>query len=288
MHHPLFSLHLSILLFGLSGVFIGSIQASTYGVVLGRVVCSCVALFLLLALRKKSWRPQRSHLGLIVLGGALLALHWICFVRSIQVGTVAIATITFATAPLTVSVLEPLVFHEKPPAHSGLLACLTLIGVAITVPSYSLGNQAFVATLWGLTAAMTYALLTLVNRKVAPFYDGMQLSAWQHSTVALICLPLVVSQGTFLQPGDYLPILALGVICTAGGYVCFVQAQQAIAAQTVALVSSLETLYSIVFACIFLAQVPTLRQMLGGFLILAVALWSSGHVTILAPKETYL
>ncbi len=135
---------------------------------------------------------------------------------------------------------------------------------------------------------MAYALLTLVNRKVAPFYDGMQLSAWQHFTVAVICLPLVVSQGTFLQPGDWPFVLALGLICTAGGYVCFIQAQQAIAAQTVALVSSLETLYSIVFACLFLSQVPTLRQLVGGLLILAVALWSSGHVTILAPKETYL
>lgn len=281
----LVALHLSVLCFGLSGVFIASVGASAFAVVLGRVSFSCVALGLALKWMKKPMLPQKIHLPLILCGGILLACHWIFFVLSIQIGSVAIATITFASAPLFLSVLEPLVFGEPPRKYSLPLALLVLLGVGITVPTYSLSDQAAVGTLWGLGAALSYALLTLANRKVASQYHGVQLSVWQHAIVALVTLPLVVGEGAFLQGMDWAYVAGLGLICTAMGYSLFVRAQQGVSAQTLALISSLETPYGIVFSLAFLGEMPTLRQLIGGGIILTVALVASRLAGELTPAS---
>ncbi|WP_409967162.1 DMT family transporter [Bengtsoniella intestinalis] len=280
----LVALHLSVLFFGLSGIFIASVEASAFAVVLGRVGFSCVALGITLKLMGKSMVPETSHLPLILLGGLLLACHWIFFVLSVQIGSVAIATITFATAPLFLSVLEPLLFGESPRKYSLPLALLVLCGVVITVPEYTLSNQAAVGTLWGMGGALTYALLALVNRKIAPHYHGVQLSFWHHAIVVAVALPLVWQEGTFLQGMDWVYVAGLGLICTALGYSLFVRAQQGVSAQTLGLVSSLETPYSIVFALVLLGQIPTVRQLIGGTIILIVALVASRLATDLPEK----
>ena len=46
-------------------------------------------------------------------------------------------------------------------------------------------------------------------------------------------------------------------------------------AQTAGIISGMETVYGIIFAFVFLREVPTVRELIGGAVILGVALYSS-------------
>ena len=54
-------------------------------------------------------------------------------------------------------------------------------------------------------------------------------------------------------------------------------AQKGVKAQTAGIISGMETVYGIVFALIFLREIPTVRELVGGAVILGIAFYSSLH-----------
>ena len=80
----------------------------------GRTVFGSLALAAFALLLKSSLRPHRRRdLFMMMLAGAILATHWFTFFLSIQVSTVAIGLLGFATFPLFVTFLELVVFGER-------------------------------------------------------------------------------------------------------------------------------------------------------------------------------
>ena len=67
----------------------------------------------------------------------------------------------------------------------------------------------------------------------------------------------------------------MGCVCTAFAYSLYVSAQKGVKAQTAGIISGMETVYGIVYALLFLGEVPSVREIVGGTVILAVALTSS-------------
>ena len=68
----------------------------------------------------------------------------------------------------------------------------------------------------------------------------------------------------------FLHMAAIGFVCTAIAYSLYVSAQKGVRAQTAGIISGMETVYGIIFAF-----VPTVRELIGGAVILGVALYSS-------------
>lgn len=73
----------------------------------------------------------------------------------------------------------------------------------------------------------------------------------------------------------FLHMAAIGFVCTVIAYSLYVSAQKGVRAQTAGIISGMETVYGIIFAFVFLREVPTVRELIGGAVILGVALYSS-------------
>ena len=67
----------------------------------------------------------------------------------------------------------------------------------------------------------------------------------------------------------------MGFVCTAFAHSLYVSAQKQVRAQTAGIISGLETVYGIVYALVFLGEIPTARELIGGAIILGVALFTS-------------
>ena len=272
----LISLHIAVMLFGLSAVLGQFVTAPAVIVAGGRVICSSLLLFLLSIAGRASLKlKSRKDYGIAVFAGIVLAVHWTTFFQAIQSSSVAIGTITFSTFPLFLTFLEPLLFREKLKVTSVLSAAVLLLGVFITIPEFSLENQITIGILWGMVSSLSYAVLSLANRYLSRSYAARTVCLYEQGTAAVVLLPAIFFVKTNWTTQNILGIAAIGFICTAFAHSLYVAAQRKVKAQTAGIISGMETVYGIVYALLFLGEVPGIRELIGGAVVLGVALVTS-------------
>lgn len=269
-------LHIAVMLFGLAGVAAQFVEIPAVLVALGRVVCSSLLLLIIAIVKKESLKLNSGKdYCMIILTGAVMAIHWTTFFQSVQVSTVAIGTITFSTFPLFLTFIEPIVFHEKLRSQSVLSAILLLIGVMITIPEFSMENHTTIGIIWGMVSSLSYAVLTLANRYFSPRYTARTVCLYEQGSAAIVLLPALFLVKTTWRPLDLAGIAFVGFICTAFAHSLYVSAQKSVRAQTAGIISGMETVYGILYALLFLGEVPSIRELAGGIVILGVAMYSS-------------
>ena len=79
------------------------------------------------------------------------------------------------------------------------------------------------------------------------------------------------------RPVDIGGVATIGFVCTAIAYSMYVMGQKGVRAQTAGIISGMETVYGIVIAFLALHEVPAVRELIGGAVILGVALYTSLH-----------
>lgn len=269
-------LHIAVMLFGLAGVAAQFAAVSAVITTLGRVICSSLLLLLIAIIKKDRLRLNSGRdVCLIIAAGAVMAVHWTTFFQSIQVSTVAIGTITFSAFPLFLTFLEPLVFHERIRRQGLVSALLLFIGVLITIPEFSMGNHTTVGIFWGMISSFTYAVLTLTNRYLSSCYKARIICLYEQGSAAIVLFPALFLVETTWRPQDLAGIAFVGFVCTAFAHSLYVAAQKNVKAQTAGIISGMETVYGIFYALLFLGEIPNIRELIGGAVILGVAMYSS-------------
>ncbi len=262
------------MLFGLAGLFGKWSALPPLLIVLGRVLFASLTLGILLCVTRQSlWDIFRRHAALLVLLGAVLAGHWAAFFRSIQVSSVAVGLLSYSSFPAFTVILGPLFSREKLDRRSFLLAALCLIGVFLIIPRLDLGDRVYQGVLWGLVSGLTFAVLTLFNRGLAQKHSSLGIAFWEDFFAALFLLPSLMVGPVGISSRDLALLVILGVVCTAVAHTLFIQGMRHIRAQTASIISSLEPFYGIVLALVLLGEVPTLRTLAGGAVILIAVLF---------------
>ncbi len=269
-------LHIAVMLFGLAGVAAQFVEIPAVLVALGRVICSSILLFVIAVLKKDRLKldSKRDYI-MIVLTGAVMGAHWTTFFQSIQVSTVAIGTITFSTFPLFLTFIEPVLFHEKLKKQSIVSAIVLFIGVLITIPEFSMANHTTIGIIWGMLSSFTYAILTLANRYFSARYAARTVCLYEQGSAAVVLLPALFLVEASWRIQDVAGVAFVGFVCTAFAHSLYVSAQKSVRAQTAGIVSGMETVYGIVYALLFLGEIPSIRELVGGAVILSVAMYSS-------------
>ena len=269
-------LHIAVMLFSIAGVVGQFVEVPSVMVAMGRVVCSSVLLLVIAKIKKDSLKldSKKDYIG-IVATGVVLAIHWTTFFQSIQVSSVAIGTITFSTFPLFLTFMEPIVYRERLRIKGVVSALILLVGVGITIPEFSMENQVTVGIIWGMISSLTYAVITLANRYFSGKYEGRIVSFYEQGSAAVVLLPTIFFVPTAWRTQDIVGVVIVGCVCTAFAYSLYVSAQKKVKAQTAGIISGMETVYGIVYALLFLREIPTGREILGGIVILGVALYTS-------------
>ena len=269
-------LHIAVMLFSISGVVGQFVEIPSVLVAMGRVICSSIILFTIAKVKKSNLALDSKKDYLLIIGaGMVLAAHWTTFFQSIQVSTVAIGTITFSTFPLFLTFIEPIVFHEKLKLKSVISAVILLIGVLITIPEFSMENQVTIGIIWGMISSFTYAIITLANRYFSKKYEGRIVCLYEQGTAAIVLLPAAFLVDATWRVQDIAGVAIIGCVCTAFAYSLYVSAQKGVRAQTAGIISGMETVYGIIYALILLKEVPSVRELVGGVVILGVALFAS-------------
>lgn len=276
-HHAAMGVQICTLLFGLSAVIAKDLSIPASAIVAGRAMWAALALIIILILfRRNDWKKSSlrdsSHL---LINGVLLAGHWLCFFYGILKGGVAVGTLGFASFPVFVSLIERVLF--KIPVTKRKAWCIGLIAVGLFIISSDALNISEVGfgLAWSLAAGFSYAVIVIYNRYTKPDVSPVQSSLIQFISCAIVTLPWGYSSLAAMNIADFSGLMLLGVLCTGVAYTFLIFAIRKVEAGKAAIIISLEPLWAIFFAAIWLHAVPGIQTLTGGSLVIIAVLVSS-------------
>ena len=278
MKKEIIDMHLSVFLFGFAGLFGKLISAPPTIIVLGRVAFASLFLYIVALYSKENLRIERGERKFMPILGFLLALHWSAFFYSIQLSTVAIGLLTYSTCPVFTIILESLFLKEKLKPVNFLLAFITFFGVYLIVPHFELSDKVTQGVIWGILSGLTFSFLTIINGKYAKRYSSLTLALYQDSFAIIFLLPLLLISKFEISLTDLLYLFLLGTIFTGIAHALFIRSLREIQAHKANIIANLEPVYGILLSFLLLHEIPSLRTVMGGTIILIVSFyvtWSS-------------
>jgi len=267
--------HIAVVLFGLAGLFGKLLPFHPVEIVFGRALFAAASLFLVLGMASHGARRRLRYDFLsILLAGVLLAFHWVCFFRAIQISTVAIGLVTFASFPAFVTILEPLAFREKLRAIDLAVTALVIVGLAIIIPKAQPANPVTRGALWGIASGGLFAVLSVINRSLIRRQGAIRIAAIENLVAAIVLFPLVSIRSARPTATQWAELAMLGIVCTAIAHALFIGSMSRLRAQAASIAAALEPVYGVVIAIIVLGEIPNWRTILGGAVVISAAILS--------------
>lgn len=272
----LIQLHIAVLLFGISGLFGKFLTQPSIIIVLGRVFFSSIFLCVALTITKESLKfKSRKDMFIIAFMGIILAIHWCTFFQGIKLSTVAIGLLTFSTFPIFVTFMEPFFFGEKLKKEDIVLAFITFAGVTFVISDFQIGNEMTKGAIYGILSSLSYALLSLLNRKYVKEYKGVVIAFYEQLASLVVLLPFFFIMEPVFTREDIFLLLLLGTVFTGLTHTLFINSLKNIKTQTAGIISSLEPLYGITLSIFLLNEIPSVKEIIGGLLILGTVFYST-------------
>jgi drug/metabolite transporter (DMT)-like permease len=221
----------------------------------------------------------------------LLTLVPVCFLANMLLfyfafthTTIANAVLTHYTAPIFVVLMAPVFLKEKILKTTWLTIILSSIGLwfILGTPApdegISLGDSDRRGIIAGIFSGLAYALIILIIRGIASKYSSLFIIFIQNGIVALLLLPFMLKVHLTLQSLPYL--ITLGIVHSTIAPLLYVQGFKSVKANEAAILGYFEPVGAIILALIFLHEVPGIRALLGGALILY-----SGYMVLRSRRE---
>ena len=251
--YKLTSLHLMVVILGLTGVFGKLISLGAIHLVWYRMGIAFISLAIFLAFKKQLFSvSKKDFIGLLGVG-ALVTFHWLCFFESIKVSTVSVAVVCLATSSLFSALIEPFFFKRK------FLFYEVIMGVVVVVAlAFIMGTETkyFWGYFYGIIAALLATLFTLFNAKYINKVGAAKITMIEMLSGVIIISCILFFQKDYtvftnkVSITDLTYLIILGTLCTAMVFVWLTEIMRHITPYSLIMAINLEPVYSIIFALI--------------------------------------
>mgnify|MGYP001127565463 FL=1 len=265
------------------------LEASALVIAAYRLALSALISGLLLLISHKSEHAQLNHkdIGLLVLSGVFLSAHFAAWITSLEFISVSSSVILVTTTPLWVALLSPVVLKEKVSSRFYWGMAVAIIGgicIAISSPCrlssvglrcsgsvFERGSQ----TLWGMALALFGAWMAsgymLIGRKMRLKMDNLSYTTAVYTISAIVLILVVILRGEKVlgySPQIYALFVALAVIPQLLGHSVLNYSLEVLPATVVSMALLGEPIGSTILAVIFLNEIPSTLEIIGGIFIL--------------------
>ncbi|MGA7877496.1 MAG: DMT family transporter [Desulfoferrobacter sp.] len=232
-----------------------SLSIATYRVSLA-VVFLTPYFFLWHDRRQDRW--DRKILQFTLLSGAFLAFHFMFWIHSLKLTSVASSVTLVSTTPLFVAVFSSFWLHEKPTRQVIWGSLITLIGsVLIAGTDFTFSKEALQGDLFAILGALMATGYLLSGRFVR---RSLGLTAYIFAVygvaalVLLICCLLTGTPVTGFSKETYLVLILLAIIPQLIGHTTFNWALKFLSATVVAVLILGEPIGATILAFLFLGE----------------------------------
>ena len=283
-------LGIAILVMSTSGVLGKHIDLPVVLIIWSRCLLGAIALFLIRLIFNNSCHISRSDRTKMILPTLLIGVHWLAYFYALKLSNVAIGMLTLFTYPLMTSILEPVLLKDRMVKRHLPLTLITLVGIYFLVPNFDMSDDLTIGVLFGLLAALSYAIRNILIRKHIEVISGSLSMAYQLLGLSIVLGPLLFfypleQDQYFLE--NTIELFILGFVTTAVGHTLFVRSFKYFSVTTVSIMSNLTPILGIGWGMIFLSERPNKDIYIGGSVILLVTLVEIFFNTKLDKKNQY-
>ncbi|MEE9406791.1 MAG: DMT family transporter [Polaribacter sp.] len=267
---------LATLFISTSGVLGRYIQLSPEAIILCRAFLAAIFIFIFCKFKKVDLKiKSKKDTISFLISGFLMGAHWVTYFYALKLSNVALGMLSLYTFPVITAFLEPFFTKQRINRIHIFLAVLVLFGVYILVPEFSLENNQLQGVLFGILSAFFYALRNLIVKQHVKKYNGSMLMFYQMVVVTVFLIP-VLFFADFTNVQSQLPLLVLvALLTTAIGHTMMVNSLKHFSASTVGIISSVQPIFGIIIAYIFVNEIPNFNTFIGGSLILLTVIIES-------------
>ena len=269
----------AMLIFSTIGIFVRHISLPSSFIAFSRGIIGFAVILLVMILKKqKSDKAAiKENLVLLVVSGGFIGINWVALFESYRYTTVATATLCYYLAPMFVILASPLVFRERLTLKKIICLVTALAGMVLVsgvFESGSGGENQFKGIVFGITAAIFYASVMIMNKKMK------ESPAFDKTYIQLLCAGLVVGVYTlFTVKSDDLAfdissillLFFVGAFNTGFAYTLYFGSMKSLRAQSVAILSYIDPVFALVLSALILKEHMSIFGFIGAVMVLGSA-----------------
>lgn len=269
----------SMLIYGSIGIFrrFIPISSSLLAFARGFLGTAFILLFLLIKKHKISKTVTKKYLVLLIISGALIGINWMLLFEAYNYTTVQVATLCYYMEPTFVILLSPFVLKERLPLKKGICALVAILGMFFVSGVYKNGIPGALelkGILLGLGAALIYAIVIFINKKVSGI-NQYEKTIIQLAFAALIMVPyLFITDGfslTGLDSKAVILLLVVGLFHTGIAYTLYFGSIDGLKTSAIALFSYIDPVTALVLSAVILHERMDIFEIAGAVMILGAA-----------------
>lgn len=267
----------AMLIFGTIAIFVRNIELTSKEIAVLRGVIGSLFLLgvMLFSKEKSSFEGIKKNLPILVLSGLGVGANWIFLFEAYKYTTVSIATLSYYCAPIFVTIMAPIILKEKISLIKFLCVCTAMLGMLCIVGTnkndIGEGYNHFLGIVYGLTAAVGYASVILMNKFIKGL-KGIETTVTQLIFASILLLPYVMVTSGFdfskMTGISWGYMIFLGVVHTGFAYALYFLSLKELKGQTIAVLSYIDPITAVLISALFLGEQLTIFQIIGGILIL--------------------
>lgn len=272
---------ISMAIFGTLGLFVKNISLASGELALYRALLATLLLMVYLFFTKQRipFHKIRKELPILFASGVAMGINWILLFQAYKYTTVSVATLSYYFAPIIVTIVCPILFHEKLTKKQMLCFVMSTMGLFLIIGTGSIGGGSnnLLGILFGLGAAGFYAMVIILNKFIKNV-TGIHRTLLQFFAAIIILIPYVLFTGGFhigsLDSIGIVCLLIVGFLHTGITYCMYFTSLKDISGQKAAILSYIDPLVAIVVSVAILRESMSLMQFIGGVLILVFTFWN--------------
>jgi drug/metabolite transporter (DMT)-like permease len=266
----LIAINVTAIIFGTAALF-GKLPVSPLWIIGVRSVVATVTLLIWGAITRELVSVPRGKWAAVAASAVIMTVSWILFYSTVQLGGVAIATLTFSTFPLFALLIDAWHLRRRPKPVE-----LTASGAIFGAVYLVVGSSASPGALWGvaggLGSAVLYAVYWHLGRSLRPELSETMISLSQSAAIAALVLPWLPFAGRPpTQVADIGWLIWFGAVNTALASQLYLYALRDLSASSCGAFVAMEPIYAITFAALIFHEPLSPRVAVGGIIILGAS-----------------
>ncbi len=282
-------LHFIVFIWGFTAVLGALISLEAIPLVWFRMLLATAFVFIFLKIRNKNLRFSTKTLIGFLIGGTVIALHWLTFFGAIKASNVSVTLAVLSTGAFFASFLEPLFYGRRIILYEVFFGLIVIVGLYLI---FEVETQYTLGILLALASAFLSALFSVINGKFVEKHEASAISFYEllfgvsGITIYLAFTGSFETSFFVLTMKDWIYLLILASVCTAYAFIASVHVMKWISPYTVMLTINMEPIYGIILAVIVFGESEKMSpQFYYGAGIILLTVIANGIIKIVLERK---